>query len=287
MNKNTEYEIFTKEIYQTILKSEGYDTIKVEHDILLKGSHGQEYQTDVYWEIKIAGVINRVAIECKNFTGKIPVGKIRDFFGVIHDIGNIFGIVVSKNGFQKGAIQYATDHGIQLIELRYPDKDEFSKTYDGLQKVSIGGSLYVRELINMEFLIDKDDFMLKHPELQKGQQIEFFYDCDAIESYIFNSNNQKIISFNDIWLDISTEHHEKRNIEYIYKSDDIYSDTDNWGRVKINGLKFLFDVIELKQSITVEIYDFVRAIYKNISNGETKTIMSGFDSKLKTLSEGL
>jgi hypothetical protein len=273
MNDNTEYEIFTQEIYQLILNAEGYNTIKVEHDILLKGSHGQEYQIDVYWEIKIAGIIHRVAIECKNYSKKIPVGKIRDFFGVVHDIGNIFGIIVSMNGFQSGAIQYAFDHGIKLIELRYPNRIDFSKSYQGIQKVSIGGSLYARQLIEMNFIVDKDDFVLKHPELRKGQQINFYYEGDAKETYLYDSDNQKVISYNDIWLDIPTEYKAGKNFEYTYKNDNIYADTNNWGRIKLEGIKFVFDIHEIKQCINIDIYDFVRALHKDIITGEIKAIL--------------
>ncbi|GHT82101.1 hypothetical protein FACS1894137_00360 [Spirochaetia bacterium] len=121
MNKNTEYEVFSQEIYKEILEAEGLGTIKVQHDVSLCGGHEQEYQIDVYWEFMTAGVCNRVAIECKNYAGKTPVGKVRDFFGVVHDIGNIQGILVSKQGFQKGAIQFAMDHGYDFIKAMLKD----------------------------------------------------------------------------------------------------------------------------------------------------------------------
>jgi hypothetical protein len=266
MNKNTEYEVFTQEIYKHLLKTEGLETITVQHDVLIKGSHGQEYQIDVYWEFMTAGVLNRVAIECKNYKDKVRVGKIRDFFGVVEDVGNIRGVVVSKQGFQSGAVQYALDHGIQLVELRYPNKDEFYNTGDELKKISIGGTLFARQLINMEFIIDKDDFVLKHPDI-KGQ-INFYYKGNAKDSYIYNSNGEKITSFNEIWMGINTEHQEAAKLEYKYDGDDIYTDTNNYGRLKIKALLYRYNVIAIKQSIVVDMYDFVKAIHKNINTGE-------------------
>jgi hypothetical protein len=32
------------------------------------------------------------AIECKNYSKEVSVGRVRDFFGVIHDVGNVKGI---------------------------------------------------------------------------------------------------------------------------------------------------------------------------------------------------
>lgn len=42
------------------------------------------------------GVTHRVAIECKNYSSEVSVGKVRDFFGVLHDISNVNGIFRPK-----------------------------------------------------------------------------------------------------------------------------------------------------------------------------------------------
>ena len=116
MNIHTEYELFAKEIYGTLLKNEGV-TVEVKHNLQIQGK-ANKHQIDVYWEYQVAGVIHKVAIECKNYNSKVSIAKVRDFFGVLSDIGNINGIMVSKIGYQKGAKKFAEHYGINLKELR-------------------------------------------------------------------------------------------------------------------------------------------------------------------------
>ena len=90
----------------------------------MEGKSGQKHQIDVYWEYEIAGVTHKVAIECKNYNKPIAIGKVRDFYGVLADLNNVAGIIVTKAGFQKGTIQFVREHGISLKELRNPTREE-------------------------------------------------------------------------------------------------------------------------------------------------------------------
>ena len=75
---------------------------------------------DVAWrEYEKDGEVHRVAIECKNYNQKIPIGRVRDFFGVLYDIGNIKGIMACKEGYQDGAKKFADFYGhSSAIEYR-------------------------------------------------------------------------------------------------------------------------------------------------------------------------
>ena len=114
MNPNIEYEKFTQEIYQELVNADVLKTTEVQHNVKLKGRSGQEHQIDVYWEYEIAGSKHKVAIECKNYNKTVPVSKVRDFYGVLADLNNVTGILVTKVGYQEGAKRYATEHGIML-----------------------------------------------------------------------------------------------------------------------------------------------------------------------------
>lgn len=125
INNNEEYELLIKQIYEQILLAEGYENIKVEHNTKITGISGQAHQIDVYWEFKIADNVFRVALECKNYSKPVPLGKIRDFHSVISDIGDIKGIFVSTNGYQSGAIKYAGAYNILLKEARAPKNEDW------------------------------------------------------------------------------------------------------------------------------------------------------------------
>ncbi|GKS73305.1 hypothetical protein AVME950_00435 [Acidovorax sp. SUPP950] len=115
-----EYELLTQAIYQAILAEEGNRTVSVQHNVSIAGRSGVEHQVDVYWEFKQAGVTHKVLIECKNYASNLTLEKARNFFAVVHDIGNCVGIMVTKTGYQSGAAAFAKHYGLALKLLRKP-----------------------------------------------------------------------------------------------------------------------------------------------------------------------
>lgn len=148
MNANIEYEKFTQEIYQELVNADVLKATRVQHNVKLKGKSGQEHQIDVYWEYEIAGIRHRVAIECKNYNRKVEIGKVRDFYGVLSDLNNVAGIMVTKVGYQKGAKEYASTYGITLKELREPN---FGEAIVG--QIELNFDMSIRRCL---FRVDKD-----------------------------------------------------------------------------------------------------------------------------------
>ena len=94
--------------------------INVQYNIKLLGKSGCNHQIDVYCEFEMMGIKHYVAIECKNYSSKVSVGNVRDFFGVLYDVGNIKGIFVTKIGYRSGTEKFAKYYGVVLKELRVP-----------------------------------------------------------------------------------------------------------------------------------------------------------------------
>lgn len=115
-----EYELLTQAIYKEILIREGVSTANVQHNVSIAGRSGVEHQVDVYWEFKQAGITHRVLIECKNYASNLTLEKARNFFAVVHDIGNCVGIMVTKTGYQSGAAEFCKHYGLALKLLRKP-----------------------------------------------------------------------------------------------------------------------------------------------------------------------
>ena len=147
MNPNTEFELFTRRIYQRLVNNDVLKPTLVQHNVKLKGKSGCEHQIDVYWEYEIAGNKHRVAIECKNYNSQVEIGNVRDFKGVLEDLNNVNGIMVSAQGYQSGAKKYAEEYGISLKELRKPKCDE------SIGEIAINTNANIRHCL---FLIDKE-----------------------------------------------------------------------------------------------------------------------------------
>lgn len=83
----------------------------------LKGKSGCIHQIDVYIECENNIKKDKIIIECKDYGGKISIGRIRDFFAVKHDIGDVTAWFVSRNGFTRMAKKFAKFYDITLITL--------------------------------------------------------------------------------------------------------------------------------------------------------------------------
>jgi hypothetical protein len=116
-NSSTEYEKFVQQIYQQILKEDGYTNINVQHDVLVKGKSGLEHQTDVYWEFSMGGVLYKVCIECKDYKNPVSKGRLMEFSEKISDIG-ARGIFVTRTGYQSGAKEWARFENIDIFTAR-------------------------------------------------------------------------------------------------------------------------------------------------------------------------
>lgn len=120
-----EYELLTQSIYKDILVREGVSTVNVQHNVSIAGRSSVEHQVDVYWEFKQAGITHCVLIECKNYASNLTLEKARNFYAVVHDIGNCVGIMVTKTGYQSGAAAFCKYYGLALKLLRKPTERDW------------------------------------------------------------------------------------------------------------------------------------------------------------------
>jgi hypothetical protein len=70
---------------------------------------------DVYAENIIDSPSSIIIAECKNWSTNIPKSVVHSFRTIINDFGANYGIIISKNGFQKGAYEAANNSNIQLF----------------------------------------------------------------------------------------------------------------------------------------------------------------------------
>ena len=273
MNPNIEYEKFTQEIYQELVNADVLKTTDVQHNVKLKGRSGQEHQIDVYWEYEIAGTKQKVAIECKNYNKTVGIAKVRDFYGVLHDLNNVAGIMVTKVGYQKGAKEYASEYGISLKELRTPNSGEAI-----IGEVEMNFDISVRRCL---FLVDADyaetdkfsvtkykhflDWMSLNNELSWINATHI--PLELINRNIINSNGTTITTLEKIEEELPKD----SDSDIVFKYEDAYVNT-RWGKIKINEIKYEYEYKNEKKIIAIDAQDFVKAILKDALNGEIKLI---------------
>lgn len=266
MDQNTEYEIFTQEIYQELTNAHGITT-SVKHNIKLIGQSGQAHQIDVYWEYEIKGERHKVAIECKNYNRKLSVDKVNAFRGLLADLTGVKGIMITQKGYQVGAKIIAASCGINLKELRLPDIKDNCNIAEIELKVQTS-------LIRRLYLLDTD--------WAKGNNIDWLPERNFSASL-----SQESDEWGDGYLPLSVVgdaiYDEKGHVvahieelsnrdlqksESVFDFENAYVRTRNWGKVKLKSIKIIKRKKLEQRLITIDARNITRAILKDALSGE-------------------
>ena len=242
MNPNTEYERFTQEVYQLLLNSRQPNIANVQHDIKLEGRSGCKHQIDVYWEYERDGVRHWVAIECKNYNRRVYKEKVCAFNGILIDLEGVEGIMVSKEGFQSGAKQYAKEYGISLKELREPEGEE-----------TIIGEIIISTRIQIKrplYKIDKVWATEHNINVPDG-----FIQLLPVDDKIRDSQGNVITSL--------------QTVEDGSTFDDAYVRTNPWGSVKILEVKYTYKTEDQQRNFAIDAGEFVKGILKDAFGDDT------------------
>ena len=276
MNDNIEYEKFTQEIYNEILKNLYVKNIEVMHNVKLIGKSGQKHQIDVYWEYQYDNTIFKIVIECKNYNHTVSIGKVRDFFGVLYDLEDVKGIMVTKKGYQEGAKKFGAHYGIDLMELREPEEGEAIVAETTL---TIDSSARHRL-----FLVDEDwakahDFNI---QLYK-KRLDCLSFSPSSNKWInsthipLTTKENKIRNAKDeIIADIQKLEEElpencQQNKDYIFPFDDAFIKTD-CGNIKIKEIKFEYENHTEMKQFKIDAQNITKAILKNTISKEVQLI---------------
>lgn len=92
------------------------DNCTFQHNKIIEVDDGN-YQIDGYIEFNLMGITYKTIVECKHYKSAITREKVAVLYDKIRACGANKGILISSSNFQSGAIQYASKHGIALIQL--------------------------------------------------------------------------------------------------------------------------------------------------------------------------
>jgi hypothetical protein len=115
MKGGASFESYVHYVYDSILNLKG-ERIQVSKGTVFRVGERETYEVDIYYEFMHAAVRHRVAVECKDWKKKIDQGQVLLFHQKIKNIGDeVVGVFISRNGYQSGAIEVGTRHGILML----------------------------------------------------------------------------------------------------------------------------------------------------------------------------
>jgi len=110
-------EEFEKQVLEWVRACPEASTAEVEHQAIVKGQGG-EYAIDIKIRFTImGGAILELYLECKHQKRAVERDEVILLEGKLRDTGAHKGMLFSTSGFQKGAIEYATAHGIATVTV--------------------------------------------------------------------------------------------------------------------------------------------------------------------------
>jgi hypothetical protein len=126
LKKGEEFEIMIASL-ERILSNDKF--VRVEHNVKLKTKKGNFRTVDVLIEQTINRFTYKTIIECRDKKTKIKATDVNAFKSLMDNVDAHQGIIVSKSGFQKGAIIEAANERILLHTLNNIDvTTEFLRT---------------------------------------------------------------------------------------------------------------------------------------------------------------
>ena len=270
--KGLEYELFVKDVYECLNRADGLSDVQIQHDVTLIGAAGVEHQIDVFWTFKIGGVDYKVAVECKDYNSHVSKEKIETFHAILHDVGNIHGIFVSKMGFQSGAIMYAKKYGIQLMEIRKPiDSDWKGRIKD----IHLNFSMKYLGEVKPHVFVNKERAKEMGITLPENNQFHMFTDQVRVEfgEMVVNKKTIETDGSKTIYELIQKLPVEKPSKDnkffYGFKTADIYFEDL---KLPVDGIEFTYNIYESTDHMVIYGEDSIMAIVKNITDGSETSI---------------
>lgn len=221
----TEFEILTQRLIANKLKQEfGFD-IPVDHLRTFTSLTGNTYEIDISYTFSLFDINYVTLVECKHWNSYVTRGKIGYFKSIIDDLKAHKGIIVTTNGFQKGAIAYAKSQNIGLIKITNDKYFEINSHFDG-------GLALIDELLMREDIFN---------ETISHTSVGLFSPESNIYDFIRIHYGAELADFleNDFSLDILDDHYPEINpivMEQLRKIPDTWY--DNYIRFETAGLNY-------------------------------------------------
>lgn len=265
-NDGKQFELLVKAIYKEILAQDCVDSIEVKHDVALKGKSGQEHQIDVYWSFKLAGETIQVAIECKDYKSPVSVGRIRDFWGALDDIGNIKGIFVTTTGYQSGAIKFANFQNIALKTMQKPTESELNPE-TSIQRIIMNGKLLGIDNIKMTPKFDVE-WVIKNTDFKKGDPYTLSGRNDEIK--VLDSNFNVLGTILDFENKLPRIPEQSQGLTHRFEFDDGYLHVPNLNSrpLKLQHIDFKYDTFTHEMNNTINLKLTAKAVLKDVITGE-------------------
>lgn len=143
------WRIFESVVEQIFKKQYVNQQIRTANNVKLQGK-STVHQIDVIAEIKLDMVVLRYIIDAKDWNTNIPKEKVANIITIRDDVGAHVAIIITRKGFQQGAIELARKNGVQLLRIIVPSES-------GLKKAIIQNIIPKPTIVDFDIVLEPKD----------------------------------------------------------------------------------------------------------------------------------
>ena len=125
-----EFELAVKDVIEQA--GVGLSEFSINHLETLEGVDGN-YSIDITARFQALGANFLVLIECKRYKNPIERELVQILNDKLHSVGAQKAMLFSTSKFQSGAIEYASTHGIALVQLVNGESTYHTRAADGVR----------------------------------------------------------------------------------------------------------------------------------------------------------
>lgn len=262
VDTSKDYEKLAQEIYKNIMILEGVENVDVLHDVKIKGKSGVEHQIDVFWKYKYAGIEHKVLIECKYYTNPVSLIHARNMLGLLTDIPNSQGVIITTQTYQSGVVDFSTHYGISLKIIRPPQGSD----WDGcIQITDVEIKASQNNYLETKICIDGKDQETIESLNSEAENLSI----NTKEASFQDDYNSPV--FMNEWLDRNIGHQITNEIRTTrLEPNNTYIILSSGKRVKVQSIDVTCVEHLHNLHFSVDAMDLVKAILKDFSSNETE-----------------
>ena len=267
--KGLDYEKFVNDIFKSFYHKLGRKILTFSRNIKILGKSNAQHEIDVYFECLINGKKQKIAIECKDYNSTISKGKVTEFYGKLLDLKNVFGIIATKKGFQKGAIQYAKHYGIELVLVKNAAVEDFPSGSILNYEIQIEILSHIFRNFTPEF--DKK-WMLENG-FKKGEKYQIFGNGDTLviqdEKSKFEGTLNDFINKNEnsIYIESLLSKEDESLIVWNFEEAFLIDLLNSNKKYKIKSFSLYVKRIVQSEKIDINVLNAIDGIIKKIEDG--------------------
>ena len=258
------YEEIVQALYQALLLDEGYDNINVQHNVTLTCESGATVQFDIFWEFKLAGVHHKVAVECKNYNRNVSVGDVHEFAHKLQSIGNVIGIMVTRKGYQDGAIKTAKASGIYLKKFQLPA----DMNWDGKIRRAVL-SIHILTLANIQRTFVPDRQWLSD-YLKKNEKFVLRLATSTNQIFLVDEEGRVITTLEHLDDELPRGGHSATALKHSFPMHGkVFLRVPDSQEFPLNRIDYQYDVLDTVEEVTLSADAILQGLLSDIDGQES------------------